>query len=128
MEIVQIVVLALIATFFAVLLREQKPVYAMFVGTVAGVIIFLRLMGYLAAVIQFLTEITLQANISMIYLSTLLKIMGIAYLAEFGSQICRDAGEGVIAGKVEFAGKLLILVMALPLLAAVLETILNFVP
>lgn len=128
MEIVQIVVLALIATFFAVLLREQNPVYAMFVGTVAGVIIFLRLMGYLAAVIQFLTEITLQANISMIYLSTLLKIMGIAYLAEFGSQICRDAGEGVIAGKVEFAGKLLILVMALPLLAAVLETILNFVP
>jgi len=128
LEIVQIVVLALIATFFAVLLREQKPVYAMLIGTVAGVIIFLRLMGYLAAVIQFLTEITLQANISMIYLSTLLKIMGIAYLAEFGSQICRDAGEGVIAGKVEFAGKLLILVMALPLLAAVLETILNFVP
>ena len=64
----------------------------------------------------------------MVYLNTLLKIMGIAYLAEFGSQICRDAGEGVIAGKVEFAGKLLILVMALPLLAAVLETILNFVP
>ncbi|MBS3898069.1 MAG: stage III sporulation protein AD [Dethiobacter sp.] len=128
MEIVQIVALALIATFFAVLLREQKPVYAMFVGTAAGVIIFLRLMGYLAAVIEFLTEITLQANISMVYLNTLLKIMGIAYLAEFGSQICRDAGEGVIAGKVEFAGKLLILVMALPLLAAVLETILNFVP
>ncbi len=128
MEIVQIVALALIATYFAVLLREQKPVYAMFVGTVAGVIIFLRLMDYLAAVIQFLTEITLQANISMVYLNTLLKIIGIAYLAEFGSQICRDAGEGVIAGKVEFAGKLLILVMALPLLAAVLETILNFVP
>jgi stage III sporulation protein AD len=128
LEIVQIVALALIATFFAVLLREQKPVYAMFVGTAAGVIIFLRLMGYLAAVIEFLTEITLQANISMVYLNTLLKIMGIAYLAEFGSQICRDAGEGVIAGKVEFAGKLLILVMALPLLAAVLETILNFVP
>ncbi|MBS4007820.1 MAG: stage III sporulation protein AD [Clostridium sp.] len=128
MEIIQIVALALMATFFAVLLREQEPVYAMFVAIVAGVIIFLRLMGYLAAVIQFLAEITLQANISMVYLNTLLKIMGIAYLAEFGSQVCRDAGEGVIAGKVEFAGKLLILVMALPLLAAVLETILNFVP
>jgi len=128
LEIVQIVALALIATFLALLLREQKPIYAMFVGTVACVIILLRLMGYLAAVIQFLTEITLQANISMVYLNTLLKIMGIAYLAEFGSQVCRDAGEGVIAGKVEFAGKLLILVMALPLLAAVLETILNFVP
>jgi stage III sporulation protein AD len=128
LEIIQIVALALMATFFAVLLREQEPVYAMFVAIVAGVIIFLRLMGYLAAVIQFLAEITLQANISMVYLNTLLKIMGIAYLAEFGSQVCRDAGEGVIAGKVEFAGKLLILVMALPLLAAVLETILNFVP
>lgn len=128
LEIVQIVAFALIAAFLAVLLREQKPVYAMMVATVAGVLIFLRVMGYLAAVLQYLTDMTLQANISMIYLNTLLKIIGIAYIAEFGSQICRDAGEGVIAGKVEFAGKLLILVMALPLLAAVLETILKFVP
>lgn len=128
MEIIQIVAFALIAAFLATLLREQKPMYSIMIATVAGVLIFLRLLTYLAAVLQYLTDMTLQANISMIYLNTLLKIIGIAYIAEFGSQICRDAGEGIIAGKVEFAGKLLILVMAIPLLAAVLETIIKFIP
>jgi stage III sporulation protein AD len=127
-EIIQIVAFALIAAFLATLLREQKPMYSIMIATVAGVLIFLRLLTYLAAVLQYLTDMTLQANISMIYLNTLLKIIGIAYIAEFGSQICRDAGEGIIAGKVEFAGKLLILVMAIPLLAAVLETIIKFIP
>lgn len=124
----QIVAFALIAAFLAVILRESKPVFSMMIATVAGVLIFLRVAGYLASILTFLADMTLRANISLIYLNTLLKIIGIAYIAEFGAQICRDAGEGVIAGKVEFAGKLLIMVMALPLLAAVLETILKFIP
>ncbi|MCW3490278.1 stage III sporulation protein AD [Dethiobacter alkaliphilus] len=128
MEIIQIVAFALIAAFLSMVTREQKPIFSMIIATAAGVIIFLRVVGYLASVMQYLVDMTLQANISLIYLNTLLKIIGIAYIAEFGAQVCRDAGEGVIAGKVEFAAKLLILVMALPLLAAVLETILKFIP
>ncbi|HHX75185.1 MAG TPA: stage III sporulation protein AD [Firmicutes bacterium] len=128
MEIIQIVAFALIAAFLSLVLREYKPVYAVMVAVVAGVLIFLRVVAYLSALISYLVEITLQTSISLVYLNTLLKIIGIAYIAEFGSQICRDAGESVIAGKVEFAGKLLILVLAMPLLSAVLETILKFVP
>lgn len=128
MEIIQIVAFALIAAFLSLVLREYKPVYAVMVAVVAGVLIFLRVVAYLSALISYLVEITLQTSISLVYLNTLLKIIGIAYIAEFGSQICRDAGESVIAGKVEFAGKLLILVLAIPLLSAVLETILKFVP
>jgi len=127
-EIIQIVAFALIAAFLSLVLREYKPVYAVMVAVVAGVLIFLRVVAYLSALISYLVEITLQTSISLVYLNTLLKIIGIAYIAEFGSQICRDAGESVIAGKVEFAGKLLILVLAMPLLSAVLETILKFVP
>ena len=128
MEIIQIVAFALIAAFLSLVLREYKPFYAVMVAVVAGVLIFLRVVAYLSALISYLVEITLQTSISLVYLNTLLKIIGIAYIAEFGSQICRDAGESVIAGKVEFAGKLLILVLAMPLLSAVLETILKFVP
>ncbi len=128
MEIIQIVAFALIAAFLSLVLREYKPFYAVMVAVVAGVLIFLRVVAYLSALISYLVEITLQTSISLVYLNTLLKIIGIAYIAEFGSQICRDAGESVIAGKVEFAGKLLILVLAIPLLTAVLETILKFVP
>lgn len=128
MEIIQVVSFALIAVILIMVLKEHRPVLAMQLSIVVGVVIFLRMIHYLAAVLQMLTDMTLQADISLVYLNTLLKIIGIAYIAEFGSQVCRDAGEGAIAGKVEFAGKLMILVMALPLLAAVLETILKFIP
>jgi stage III sporulation protein AD len=127
-EIIQIVAFALIATILVVLLKEHRPVLAMQLSIVVGVVIFLRLVRYLSLVLEFLTGMTLQANISLVYLNILLKIIGVAYIAEFGAQICRDAGEGATAGKVEFAGKLFILVMALPLLSAVLETILKFIP
>lgn len=128
MEIIQVVSFALIAVILIMVLKEHRPVLAMQLSIVVGVVIFLRMVHYLAMVLQMLTDMTLQANISLVYLNTLLKIIGIAYIAEFGSQVCRDAGEGAIAGKVEFAGKLIIMVMALPLLAAVLETILKFIP
>jgi len=127
-EIIRIVAFALIAAFMSMVLREYKPFYAAMVAVVAGVLIFLRVVTYLSSLISYLTEMTLQTSISLVYLNTLLRIIGIAYIAEFASQICRDAGESVIAGKVEFAGKLLILVLAMPLLTAVLETILKFVP
>jgi stage III sporulation protein AD len=127
-EIVQIVAFALIATVLVVVLKEHSPVLAVQLSIVVGVVIFLRLIRYLSLVLQLLTDMTLQANISLVYLNTLLKIIGIAYIAEFGAQVCRDAGEGATAGKVEFAGKLIILVIAIPLVSAVLETILRFIP
>jgi stage III sporulation protein AD len=58
-----------------------------------------------------------------VYLNTILKIIGIAYVTEFGAQVCRDAGEGAVAGKIEFAGKIMIMVMAVPIIALVLQTI-----
>lgn len=128
MEIIQIVTFALVATVLVVLLKEHHSVLALPLTIVVGVVIFLRLVRYFSLVLQLLTDMTLQANISLVYLDTLLKIIGIAYIAEFGAQVCRDAGEGATAGKVELAGKLFILVMALPLLSALLETILRFIP
>lgn len=124
----QIVAFALIAAFLASLVRQRDPVIAMLIAVATGVIIFLRVADYLSSIITYLVDMTIQANISLAYLNILLKIIGIAYITEFGGQICRDAGEGMIAQKVEFAGKLLILVMSLPLLSDVLESILKFIP
>lgn len=58
----------------------------------------------------------------------MLKILGVAYLAEFASVICRDAGEQAVAQKVEFAAKVIIAVLALPILVAILESIMDIMP
>lgn len=64
----------------------------------------------------------------MLYVKTILKVIGIAYIAEFTAQISKDAGFGSMAAKVELAGKIIILAMAVPILTALVETIIGLMP
>ncbi len=96
----------------------------MFVGS----LIFLFLIDEIASIIGLISELAESANIHMVYLQTILKIIGIAYIAEFGSQIAKDAGQGAIASKIELAGKIFILVLAIPIIKAVIEMILALLP
>ncbi|WP_081734211.1 stage III sporulation protein AD [Halalkalibacter akibai] len=128
MDIIQIVGLGLIATFLALVVKEQKPLFAFMLTVFVGILIFLFLIDEIAKVIQMLEGIAEQANMNMMYLQTILKIIGIAYIAEFGAQIAKDAGQAAIASKIELAGKILILVMAIPILTAVIEMVLALLP
>jgi stage III sporulation protein AD len=75
-----------------------------------------------------LRRIAVNAQVNLIYVETILKIIGIAYIAEFASQITKDAGQGTIASKIELGGKIVILAMAVPILTALIEMILNMIP
>lgn len=85
-------------------------------------------MDQISSVIRMLQNIAVDANVNMVYLETILKIIGIAYIAEFGAQISRDAGQGTIASKIELGGKIIILAMALPILTAIIETVIGLIP
>ncbi|MBP3952313.1 stage III sporulation protein AD [Bacillus suaedae] len=128
MDIIQIVGLGLIATFLALVVKEQKPLFAFMLTVFVGITIFLFLIDEITKIIQMLEGIAEQANMNMVYLQTILKIIGIAYIAEFGAQIAKDAGQASIASKIELAGKILILVMAIPILTAVIEMVLSLLP
>lgn len=128
MEIVQIVGLGLVATILALVIKEQKPMFAFLLAIVSGVIIFYFLVGKIAEVIRILERLAVQADLNLVFLETILKIIGIAYIAEFGAQMTRDAGQGAIASKIELAGKVLILVMAVPIIQIIIETVINLLP
>ncbi|OAT86539.1 stage III sporulation protein AD [Desulfotomaculum copahuensis] len=128
MEIMQLVGLGLVAAVLAVTIRHNKPELAMLLSVATGIMIFLAVLGKIGAVIDVLKELSERASLNMVYLGTLLKIVGIAYIADFGAQICRDAGEGAIGAKIEFAAKILVLVLAVPIVAAVLQSLLKLVP
>jgi stage III sporulation protein AD len=118
----------LIATFLALILNEQKPMFAFMLTVFVGAFIFLFLIDQIVAVIQMLERIAVNANINGLYIKTILKIIGIAYIAEFGAQITKDAGQAAISSKIELAGKILILVMAIPILTVIIETVLKLIP
>ena len=128
MEIAQVVGFGVIAAVIIIFVRQNRPDIAQLLSLAVGVIIVIYLLGYLKMIIDVLTDLALEAEINTVFLRTLLRVIGIAYIAEFGAQVCRDAGEGSIAAKIEFAGKLIILVMAIPMLMAVLQGIVSFVP
>ncbi|PEZ07702.1 stage III sporulation protein AD [Bacillus sp. AFS018417] len=124
----QIVGLGLVATFLAAVLKQHKSsITSLFVVFVSSVM-FLLVIDQIHSILTMIERIANEAKVSNVYVETLLKIIGIAYIAEFGAQITKDAGQGAIASKIELAGKILILVMAIPILTVVIETILGFLP
>ncbi|PLT29159.1 stage III sporulation protein AD [Peribacillus deserti] len=127
-EILKIVGISLIATFLALVIKEQKPTFAFLLVVFVGCSIFLMLLDQISQIIHMIERIAVKANVNMIYLETILKIIGIAYIAEFASQITKDAGQGAIASKIELGGKILILAMAIPILTVIIETIIKLIP
>jgi len=91
-------------------------------------VIFLFLIDQIYEIIKMVERLSINAHVNMIYVETILKIIGIAYIAEFGAQITKDAGQGAIASKIELGGKVLILSMAIPILTVIIETIISMLP
>jgi len=128
MEIIQIIGLGFVVTLLILIIKQQRPEIAVQLSLALATIIFLLVLSKINVVLNLFRDMAAKANISSMYLNTILKIIGIAYVTEFGAQVCRDAGEGAVAGKIEFAGKVLVMVMAIPIIALVLDTIVRLIP
>lgn len=125
---IQVVGIGVIATILILLIKEQKPMFAFLLSTFVGIMIFLSVIGKITDIIKILDRLANQAKVNHLFLETILKIIGIAYIAEFGAQVTRDAGQGTIAAKIELAGKILIMVMAIPIIIAIIETVIKILP
>ena len=127
MEISKIIALGLIGTIFSVLLKKENPQIAMLTASATGILIFLMLCSPLGELISLLRETAEQAGVGEGYFGIVLKVIGIAYLTQFGAQLCADAGESAIAAKIEMAGKVLMMAAAAPVLTGLLETVIGLV-
>ena len=125
MEIIKVVAFAFMALFIVLIFKDRRDDLAIQVSIAAGILIFLFMINKLTIIMSFLQTLANRASIDVVYLNTVFKILGIAYLASFCSEICRDAGENSIGAKVEFAGKILILVLAIPILMALMQSIIK---
>jgi len=125
LQILQIAGLGLAAAVLVVVVRKERPEMAMLLALAAGVIVFLVILPQIAEVVRLLEELAVRAHINVLFITDILKIIGIAYLAEFAGQICRDAGQESIGSRVEMAGKVIILVLAIPIISAVLDMFLK---
>lgn len=125
MNIIQIVIFGLVTTIIIVTVKQQRPDIALLISLAGGTVILIFVVSSLSVVIETISNLFNKSNMDSVYITTILKVIGIAYLADFGAQLCKDAGESAISAKIELGGKILILLLAIPILTALMELILK---
>lgn len=126
MEILKVVGVGLLGMVLIMLFKDYRgDKIKIQIGVVAGILIFIFMLPKLALVINFLKILSEKAGINNSYLNLIFKILGVAYLTSFSAEICKDAEALSIASKIEFSGKIIILSLSIPILTAVLDSILK---
>ena len=123
MTIIQAAVLGITAVALAVQLKPLRQEYSVYLILAAGLVIGFLSISRRELILDTVRAIGSQIRVKNIYLGTLLKMVGITYIAEFASGICRDAGFSALGTQVEMFGKLSILAVSAPVLQALLETL-----
>ncbi len=128
MEITQIVVIGIVSAILAIVIKKQSPEMGVAISIAASILIFFLLLPKLEAVFTVIKSISESLDANIRYISIIFKIIGIAYITEFGSQVCIDAGETSIASKIDLAGKILIMSISAPILLSVIDLIVHIIP
>lgn len=122
----KIAMLGIAGVLTALFVKEVKPSFAAFVSMAACLLIFFYSVHKLSSLADTLVHLKDYVNLKDSYPASLLKIVGITYIADFSANLCRDAGQSAIAGQIEFFGKISILAISAPVVTALLDTISGF--
>lgn len=129
MLIFRIIGLGVVAAALSVLVKQHRPELAMAIPILASVLILSMCAPYLAAVIELIEDIADRSGIELTHIKTVIKITGVAYICQFASDICKDAGESAVSSKIELGGKIVIITLSMPIIYNLLElasSIINF--
>ena len=122
-EVIKIIGIGLISLIIIIIIKQYKPEFAIYVSIISGIIIIYMIFNKLEGIINLLKMISNKSGINNNFLDLLIKITGIAFLAEFAINLCKDSGEGAIASKIEMGTKVIIVSMSIPIISSLLEVI-----
>jgi stage III sporulation protein AD len=125
MEIVRIALIGIVAGVLVVTIKQKQPEMALQVSIIAGLIIFIYVLDYIIIAMDYVKDLVNKYNIPYESITVVLKIIGIAYICEFAVQVLKDTGESSLAGKVEIAGRVFIVVLSLPVLSSFMNMVLG---
>lgn len=127
MEVVKIVGIAIFAVIMIIILKSYRPEMALILSIVTGIGIMLYAIYKMAPVVNVLNDLVNKSGINTKFLMIIIKVIGIAYIVEFGKNICVDAGQTSIATKLEMAGKVIIVVLTIPLISSLVNVLTGLV-
>lgn len=126
--IFKIISIAIITCVACLIVKPVRNDFAIMLSIVGGIIIIFYLLSYLSNVFDMFNNIFTVSGINSSLYAIIFKIIGIGYLTEFTASICNDTGNSSIADKVLLGGKIIILVMALPIVTSILNIVMELLP
>ena len=125
MDLFQAVSVGMVGAVLALMLKEWKPELSVAVSIATGIFLLFGVFEELREVFSEFSGLMERGGVDLRYFQIVVKIIGISYLAQFGSSICRDSGQSAIAEKIELAGKAAVVSLTLPILIAFLEFVIQ---
>jgi stage III sporulation protein AD len=123
MEVVKIGILGVAGVMLALQFKTARPEISMYMGFAVCVLIFSYSVQGMVQILAKMEMLQKYLKGSSSYFTLLFKAVGITYISEFCAAVCKDAGYGAIAGQIEIFGKITVLFLGMPVLAAVIENI-----
>ena len=119
---VRVALLGIAGVLLALQLKSLKSEYSIYLCLGVSALIFWYMTEQLGSILEGLEMIQDTLPLNAGYIRTLIKIVGITYIAEFASDLCKDAGYQAVAGQIQMFGKLSVLAVSIPILTALLDT------
>lgn len=126
-DIVRIISVGLIGTFLAITLKQQRPEISIAIALATGAAIFFISFQPLFQIVDMLREFSNRAGIDHVFFTIILRIIGISYLTQLASSVATDSGQTAIAAKIDFAGKMCIVVLSIPILKGIFDLLIGMV-
>lgn len=126
MSMLQIGLIGIGGAIFAIIFNQTHREYSVLIGIAVAVTVFASIMSKVEVIVGAINEIQGFLKMDVEYVQVIIKMLGITYIAEFASNICKDCGYGNLGVQIELFGKVSILALSMPILLALLETIRMF--
>lgn len=123
MEIFKIIGVGLVTSIAVLIVKQVKPEVAVVLGMAGGIVMILMLVESISSIVASFSSILSKTGLTNGIFSTVLKIIGVGYITEFSANLCVDAGSSSIADKILLAGKIIILVVSMPIISSIIEII-----
>ena len=123
MNMLKVGILGVAGVLLAIQFKSGKTEYGIYISIALSLLIFFSVLEKIETIAEVIRKIGTYISVDDMYMGTLFKMLGITYVAEFASNICKDAGYQTIARQIEIFGKLAIMVLSFPVLLAILDTI-----
>ncbi len=128
MDIVKIVAIGITGAFFSLFLKEYKPFLSVTLAVITSCVLLFLILPQIEEITSYAKNIYRAAGGNDVHIDSILKITGIACLAWFGSDICKDAGLSSVSSAIVIAGKSVCLVLCIPIVSQLFEMLVRILP